>query len=279
MTPKAPSRSSGSAAMQAELWGERAEDWADVMEGPSGWGIPLYEHVLDRAAGGEPLSILDIGCGSGRFCRIAADRGAKVAGLDATDAFVAIARERVPEGDVRVGEMEELPWEEDRFDLVTGFNSFFIAADMVNALREARRVARPGAVVAMTVFGRPDHCESTAVFRALGPLMPAAPDAAEKPDQHRDKPRPLHEPGALEELVTEAGLSPAESDYLEFVEDYPDVETALRGMLAAPPFRRVARMAGEDEVRAAAAEALSDFEGPDGRCCLHEEARCLIATA
>jgi len=278
MTSNAPSTSSGSAAVQAELWSERAADWANVMEGPGGWGVPLYDHILGRVPTAEASSVLDVGCGSGRFCRIAADRGAEVAGLDATEAFVAIARERVPEGDIRVGEMENLPWEEDRFDLVTGFNSFFIAANMVNALREARRVARAGGAVAMTVFGRPDHCESTAVFDALGPLMATTEKAAEEPDQEAEEPRPLHEPGALEALATEAGLEPAEADYREFVEDYPNVETALRGMLAAPPFRRVARLVGEEEVRAAASAALSEFQTPDGRCRLHEEARFLIAT-
>jgi ubiquinone/menaquinone biosynthesis C-methylase UbiE len=39
--------------------------------------------------------------------------------------------------------MEQLPWGDDRFDLVTGFNSFF-ANDIVAALREASRVAKAG---------------------------------------------------------------------------------------------------------------------------------------
>ena len=50
MRSKAPSRSSGSAVIQAELWGERAEDWADVMEGPSGWGIPGSGALHDSGA-------------------------------------------------------------------------------------------------------------------------------------------------------------------------------------------------------------------------------------
>ena len=128
----------GSAAVHADLWGERARDWADVLEGWSGWGIPLYRHVLERVPAGSGTSLLDVGCGAGRFCRMAADRGAQVAGIDATGPLVEIARERVPDGDFRVGDMEDLPWEDDSFDLVTGFNSFFIAADMVHALREAR---------------------------------------------------------------------------------------------------------------------------------------------
>jgi hypothetical protein len=38
----------GSAATMAAMWGERARDWAEVMEGPNGWGIPVYERILER---------------------------------------------------------------------------------------------------------------------------------------------------------------------------------------------------------------------------------------
>jgi len=47
--------------------------------------------------------------------------------------------------------MEDLPWEHEAFDLVTGFNSFFFADDMVAALREAGRVAKPGAPIVIQV--------------------------------------------------------------------------------------------------------------------------------
>jgi ubiquinone/menaquinone biosynthesis C-methylase UbiE len=72
-----------------------------------------------------------------------ADGGAEPSGLDASEARIAHAQARLPEADLRVGEMEELPWDDDGFDLDTGFNSFFFANDIVAALREARRVAKP----------------------------------------------------------------------------------------------------------------------------------------
>ena len=269
----------GSAQAQADLWGERARDWADVMEGSNAWGLPVYEHVLGRVALAEGTRVLDVGCGSGRFSRMAADRGARIAGLDATPAFVEIARERVPDGDFRVGEMEELPWADDSFDLVTGFNSFFIAADMVNALREAGRVARPSAPVAMSVFGRPERCDSTTVFGAMGDLFPPKPTEDPDRDDERGKNRPLHEEGALEALAQKAGLTPGEAGYLEFAEEYPNLETLLRGMMAAPPWRRAARAVGEEAVREAMTARLVPFEDSAGRYRLEEEVRYLIATA
>src|SRR5688500_17015312 len=108
----------GSALPQADLWGERARDWADVMEGWTGWGVPVYRQVLEHLTVGAGTRVLDVGCGAGRFARIAADRGAVIAGLDATEALVAIARERVPDGDFRIGDMESLPWADDSFDVV-----------------------------------------------------------------------------------------------------------------------------------------------------------------
>jgi ubiquinone/menaquinone biosynthesis C-methylase UbiE len=129
----------GNAAQQSALWGPGASDWAEVMEGPKGWGIPVYRRILELVPVGEGTRVLDVGCGAGRFCRIARDRGARVAGLDATKEFIDIARERTPDSEFEVGEMEDLPWRDDTFDVVTGFNSFFLAGDMVAALREARR--------------------------------------------------------------------------------------------------------------------------------------------
>ena len=249
------------------------------MEGWSAWGIPVYRHVLERVTLAEGTTVLDVGCGAGRFCRIAADRGARVAGLDATPAFVEIARERVPQGDFRVGEMEELPWPDGSFDLVTGFNSFFIADDMVSALREAGRVARASAPVAMSVFGRPERCDSTTVFAALGDLFPSKATGDADPDEKAGKSRPLHEEGALEALASNAGLTPSEAGYLEFVEEYPNLETLLRGMLAAPPWRRAARTVGEEAVREAVTARLEPFEDSTGRYRLEEEVRYLIAAA
>lgn len=265
-------RDKRSATAQAELWGERARDWADVMEGWNGWGVPVYRHVLERIPVGRDTSVLDVGCGAGRFCRIAADRGGKVSGLDATPALVEIARERIPDGDFRVGDMEEMPWADGSFDLVTGFNSFFIAADIVTALAEAHRVARPRASVAMSVFGRPEHCHSTAMFKAIAGLLPAKPADADK------KAGPaLHEEGALEALAAQAGLEPEEGGYIEFVESYPNLETMLRGVMAAPPMVRAARAVGHDAVREALAETFRAFETRTASYALEEEVRYLIA--
>jgi ubiquinone/menaquinone biosynthesis C-methylase UbiE len=182
----------GTAAMQAALWGARACDWAEVQEGVV---LPLYEAVLNKTGIGAGTAVLDIGCGAGMFCELAARRGARVTGIDATAALIAIARERIPHGDFRVGEMEALPYAHSAFDVVTGFNSFQYAASPVNALREAGRVARTGAPVVIAVWGTPEDTEAAASLAALGSLMPPPPPGAPGPFA-------LSQDGALEVLVT-----------------------------------------------------------------------------
>ena len=258
------------AALQADAWGSKARDWAEVMEGETPWLRDGYELVLERLAIGEGTKLLDVGCGAGRFCRIAADRGARVAGIDVTPAFAAIARERTPEGDFRTGDMMSLPWPDGAFDVVTGFNSFFYAADLVDALREARRVLRPGGSVAMTGFGRPDRCESTPLFEVLGSLLPRHAVEEEAPA--------LHGQGVLEALATEAGLTPVDAGYFETAEEYPDLETLLRGWLSAGPAVQLMRALGEQVVRDTLAEALAPLRLSGGGYRIEDEYRYLIAT-
>jgi SAM-dependent methyltransferase len=245
------------------------------MEGPNGWGIPVYERILERVPIDGSTRLLDIGCGAGRFCRIARDRGATVAGLDATSELIEIAAERTPDGEFAVGEMEHLPWPGHSFDVVTGFHSFFLAADMVAALREARRVARPGGTVALTIWGRPERCDSTGPFAAMRRLVegeaPSAPKAPGRPA--------LHEEEVILGVAGEAGLQPTEVAYLGYVEEYADVETMARGMLAAPPGRAARRATSAETVREALREAVQPRVSRSGTVRLREEVRYLIAIA
>ena len=178
-----------------------------------------------RSSGGRGWSgykLLDVGCGPGLAAQLAALYGAQVAGLDAAETSLSIARERTPEGDFRVGEMEDLPWPDNTFDAVTGFNAFQYAADVVNALREARRVARPGGRVAIAVWGRAEDCETVAVVAALSKFLPPPPPGAPGPFA-------LSAPGRVEGLLQQAGLAPLTSGEVECPFEFPDLETALRG--------------------------------------------------
>src|SRR5215207_8044535 len=124
---------------------------------------PTYEEALRRVHLEPGQPVLDIGCGVGAFLRLIADRGARAFGLDASEALLEVARTRLPDTSLRLGDMEALPYEDHTFDLVTGFNSFFFADDIVAALREAGRVAKPGAPVVIQVWGAHERCDLEAM--------------------------------------------------------------------------------------------------------------------
>src|ERR1700753_950334 len=89
-------RRMATALAQASLWGVRAHDWAHGMEVQM---RPVYEAVLEGVGGTHAPELLDAGCGSGLAAQVAAARGAVVSGFDATEPLLAIARERVPNGE------------------------------------------------------------------------------------------------------------------------------------------------------------------------------------
>jgi ubiquinone/menaquinone biosynthesis C-methylase UbiE len=168
--------------------------------------------------------------------------------------------------------MRALPWPDDSFEVVTGFNSFFFAADLIGALREAHRVTRAGGEVAMTVFGRPGRCESTPMFAALGQLLPS------EAGQEGSSPA-LHKEGVLESLATQAGLTPRAAGYLEVVEEYPDLDTLLRGYLAHGSIVKAMRTAGEQPVRDALTDGVRTLITTNGGVRIEDEYRYLIATS
>lgn len=258
----------GTAKTQGEIWGTRARDWAEVQEGIA---IPLYEVVLQKLKVSEGFSVLDIGCGSGTFCEMAAKLGARVSGIDAAELLLTIAGERVADGDFRVGEMEELPYADQTFDVVTGFSSFQFAANPINAMREASRVSRNGIVV-IAVFGRPEENETTAVIKALGSLLPPPPPDAPGPYA-------LSADGALEAIATKAGMTPGVIGTIECPFDYPDEKTALRGLLSSGPAIRAIQAKGHDLVREVILTAIAPFKTDSGGYHLRNNMRYMIAGA
>lgn len=113
---------------------------------------------------GPGSRVLDVGCGTGGFCRYAHERGAVVAGVDIAEPHLSDARRRVPDADLQHAAMERLPWLDASFDVVTGFNAFQYALDPEGALLEAARVVRTGGAVVVCRWGPPGANE---LFRLL----------------------------------------------------------------------------------------------------------------
>jgi SAM-dependent methyltransferase len=256
----------GSAERWGPLWGARPHDWARSEEQQ----VPTYEAAIGRVGVEPGQKVLDIGCGAGVFLRMVADRGARPFGIDASEALAALARGSAPGADVRVGEMERLPYADGTFDVVTLFNSLFFAADMVAALREAGRVAKPGAPVVVQVWGRPERCDLEAMKRVVRAFMPKRPTGA--------KPQPeLWRPGVLEAMATEAGLTPEATFDTSWAFEFPDSESLGSAMMAPAGIAELVGPEGEPAVKADIVEALAPYRTSGGGYRLENEYRYLIA--
>jgi SAM-dependent methyltransferase len=259
---------SGSAERWGSLWGARPADWA-LSEDQQ---LPTYEEALRRVDLRPGQLVLDLGCGVGAFLRLVAERGARPFGLDASEALLDVARERVPDADLRVGEMEALPYADDTFDLVCGFNSFFFANDIVAAVREAGRVAKPGAPVVIQVWGPHDRNDLEAMKEIARPFLPPRPaDAPLEPD--------YSQPGVLEDIAARAGLEPEQAFDVSWAYEYPDEATVRRALVAPAGLALLVGPDREEQFKDALVEGLAGYRTLDGGYRLQNTFHYLIARA
>ncbi|HVL55871.1 MAG TPA: class I SAM-dependent methyltransferase [Burkholderiaceae bacterium] len=248
----------GTAQVQGELWGAQASDWARLQE--PAWR-PVFEAALDRAGVAPGCRLLDVGCGAGGALAIARERGASVSGLDASENLVAVARERLPGAPIEIGEMEALPFPDASFDIVTGINAFQFAGNLVQALREARRVCRPGGAVLMLTWGRREDCQLMSVTMApVLALLPPPP----APAPGARTPGPMLDSGAAEAAMRDARLDVVDGGEFDAELVFPDEPTAIRALLSAGVTVRAVRVAGEDRVVAAIRGTLPQVARADG---------------
>ena len=210
---------------------------------------PAWESVADAAGVAAATAVLDVGCGDGAFCALAASRGADVHGVDADPDALAAAMRRVPGGDFRLAMMEALPWPDDTFDVVTGLNAFQYALDVPIALAEAARVTRPDGRIAVCKWGPPQDNEFFAFLAALDGTIDLASLADADPVAHAMDRLPL--------TVTTTGSVAAP---IEMTDD--------SALLAA-----LGRRGGE------VLEAASPFRRPDGSYRFDNRLRFWILTA
>ena len=246
-----------SATLQGRLWGLHARDFAERLEQVV---LPLYGAVLDAGRVTSGTRLLDAGCGAGLLALLAKLRGARVAALDASAPLLAIARERLTDADLREGELEQLPFADASFDVVTAVNSVFYASDIAAAMAELARVVRPGGRVVVTAWGPLNRCEIlTAVMPLLMPLMPPP-----RPDAPPAKPGVLSEPAALAAAAERAGLRVVDEGEVACPFVFPNAEASWRANATAAPNQIAIAHSGEAAVRAAFAEADRAHTRSDG---------------
>jgi SAM-dependent methyltransferase len=253
------------AAVQGMLWGRAAFDWAELQEATA---QPLWEAMLDAAAVGPATHLLDAGCGAGGASALAARRGARVNGLDASEALLAIARRRVPEGDFLLGDLEALPYADSTFTTIIAADVLPYVIRPVAALCELRRVCRSEGQVLIALWGRQEECEQHAIAAALCRVLPTP--LGEEPFR-------LSATGTLDALVTQADLRLVGAGDVICRCDYPDLDTAWQALAAAGPMQAALRVLGQRRLKTIVLEALTPFVTDHGGVCLKNRFRYITA--
>ena len=232
--------------MVDEGWGRRVVDFSTLSE-PS--ACREYVAVHQRLGIGEGDRVLDVACGSGLAMELATVRGAVCAGIDASPRLVAVASDRNPDGDVRVGDMEQLPWDDESFDVVTSFRGIW--GTTPGAIDEARRVLVPGGRLAITVWGNVG--KSTGAWM-LAPVLWTTDDKI----QHQAEMVALGRPGIGEAFLADHGFEVGARFEIPFVFEYPDPQTYARGLAATGPAYESIQSIGEAEFLRRATELAAE---------------------
>lgn len=98
-----------------------------------------WDALADGAVG------LDVGCGTGRWAELVAERPVTVLALDASPEALEVARRRLAPGTVANGSAVELPVRDDSLDFAFSLGVLHHLPDTEGALAEINRVLRPGA--------------------------------------------------------------------------------------------------------------------------------------
>jgi SAM-dependent methyltransferase len=229
-------------AMADEGWGRKAVDFATLSE-PGNCREYVAMHHRLGVDGGDRL--LDVACGSGLAVELARLRGASGSGIDASARLVAVARDRNPGCDIRVGDMHALPWEPGSFDVVTSFRGIW--GTTPGAVAELYRVLRPGGRVGITVWG---HLKVSPGAWALAPLRLAA----EEKVGNQAAMVSLGRPGAGEELLAAHGFGAVERLDVPFAWEFADPELYARAVTSSGPAYEAIQNVGEAEFHRAAVE-------------------------
>lgn len=183
--------------------GIRFDDGTNYERGMGGWSRLVGENFLDWLGAAPGLNWLDVGCGTGAFTALVAERSAPLAvqGIDPSEPQLTFARARMlgPTVQFTKADSMALPFPDAGFDAAAMALVIFFVPEPACAVAEMVRVVRPGGLVASYSWDfennglpfAPVHAE----LRAVG-ITPALPPSVTS--SYR---------GALVQLWQEAGLA------------------------------------------------------------------------
>jgi AcrR family transcriptional regulator len=179
---------------------------------------PLAPLFADFAGVVSGRRVLDVGCGPGALTAELVSRvgSPSVAAVEPSDQFVAAARARHPEVDVRQASAEQLPFEDRVFDVALAQLVVHFMRDPVGGIREMARVTQESGTVAACVWDHGGGAGPLSLFwSAVRETDPDADDESHLPGSRE---------GDLAELFGAAGLHAIESWALSITVEHATFE-------------------------------------------------------
>ena len=228
---------------------------------------PYAALVAERARDWKPRDILETAAGTGVVTE-AIHRALPDAEIVATDLNppmleVAASRIRSDKVSFRAADAQSLPFDDSSFDLVVCQFGIMFVPDKIRANAEARRVLRDGGRYLLVIWDKVERNHATrTVGQAVAALFPD--DAA---SFYERVPFRYHDPALIEHDLLAAGFNAIEFETVELKSRAQSARDAAIGLCQGSPMRTEIEKHGPDALARAtdrAAEALRQFEGPDG---------------
>ena len=240
--------------IQGKLWSIAPQKWAQHFEP---WFIPMYKDALKQLKLNNEHVVLDAGCGSGMFSNMVIQTGAQLIGIDAAPGLLEVARKRNPEHNFLEEDLEALPFADNYFDVVTGFNSFQYAGNFDNVLIEAARVLKPGGKLVIGIWDKPENSEATEILKSIGKLLPPPPAGTPGPFA-------LSEDGRIENSCKAAGLNVVSKKTIPCPFLYVDLNDAINSFMGTGPAAAALNLNEQSIVENTIATALQPYGVVDG---------------
>lgn len=179
----------------------------DAAQGYEAFFVPAIFHQWpEKIANAANLSngahILDAGCGTGVLTREVRGRGCTVTGIDLSSSMLSVARETCPDVSFEIGNVCELPFDDNSFDAALSAFMLMFVPQPENALAELSRVVRPGGRIALSVW---QNLGNNPVYRSLVDATQEV--AGDESAQAMGWPFTMGDAPALAKLFDQAGLT------------------------------------------------------------------------